>query len=71
MAKHIHLCKLILFYIYIIFFYLSVEGGHNSSVGEFTNPLYFSNSSYGGYSKLTSAERQVLFFFLSNYINIL
>lgn len=65
MAKHTHLCKFNLkkklYYLFIYF--LSVEGGRNSSVGEFTNPLYLSNSSYGGYSKLTTAERQVTIIF--------
>lgn len=39
--------------------FCSVEGGDDKSTSDFYNPLYISNDPFGGYSKLSSDEREV------------
>ncbi|KAI1732051.1 electron transfer DM13 domain-containing protein [Ditylenchus destructor] len=46
-------------YVWYVNGYLAnfVEGGMNTSLSEFNNPLYLTNDSYGGYAKLSKSEQ--------------
>lgn len=43
----------------VLYDVFSVEGGDDRSTSDFFNPLYVSDSPYGGYAKMSDDERKV------------